>query len=267
MFALAGWSTRAVDSRVPLDAWGRAVLRRAVSATWALWGVLSLSHVVFLAGELGLKLGGLLPMALLLSTRCMQRELSVWVTVAITLLIGTAMPASFSITALMAAAVLALRALRQPSYMPVSPEAPSRAGPYRSIDDLPRSSTPELVWFGVAAPRAMARLFAGTATGVYLSLWTWGWSGGRWPDHLLWLDAALTLVLVLLIWRAQVRSAAILPLVATHVHRALQTGLIVAPATRLGWGLSSVAVGFGLLLISLLMSWRFRRGLPETDLE
>jgi hypothetical protein len=111
----------------------------------------------------------------------------------------------------------------------------------------------------------MARLFAGTTCSLYLSVWTSTWSGGRWPDHLIWLDAALTLVLLLLIWRGRVRSAAILPLMAVHAHRALQTGLIVAPATRLEWGLSSVAFGFGLLLVSLLLSWRYRRGPPETE--
>ena len=86
-------------------------------------------------------------------------------------------------------------------------------------------------------------------------MWTIPWSGGPLPQHLISLDLLLSAALLILVWRARVRTAAIVPLVGTYAHLAVQTGAISAPETRLQWGLTSVGLGFGLLVGSLAASF------------
>ncbi len=242
LFAFALWSSREVRSLVPLDGWGQTVLRRALAAIWALWTVLTLAHVWFWAKEFSLNLLTFLPTLLLVSARWRQRESTVWATVAGALLLSTALPGTFSITAMMAAIVLALYALRRASDV--------------EADEATEFSP---VQFAPASPATRRRMFVGSLYGLYLSVWTIPWAGGPLPQHLISLDLLLSAALLILMWRTRVRTAAIVPLVGTYAHLALQTGAISAPETRLQWGLSSVGLGFGLLVGSLAASFGWRK--------
>jgi hypothetical protein len=42
------------------------------------------------------------------------------------------------------------------------------------------------------------------------------------------------------------------------LHLAIQTKHLTAPASPAQWGGSAVGLGFGLLVLSLLVSWRLR---------
>ena len=106
----------------------------------------------------------------------------------------------------------------------------------------------------------MVRLFTGSTTGVYLSLWTAAWAGGPWPNHELSLDLGLTATLILLIWKARSRMAW-LPLCATCLHFGIQVGYLTAPNSELEWGFTSVGVGFALLCASLAATWRLRKAM------
>jgi hypothetical protein len=228
LFAVALWTSRQVRSLVPLDDWGQTVMRRALAAIWALWTVLTLAHVWFWTREFSLSFFDLLPVFVLVSARWRQRESTVWATVAVALLLSTALPGTFSITALMAATVLALHAVRG------------------ACDFAPNDAT-------------RRRMVVGSLYGLYLSVWTISWSGGALPQHLISLDLLLSAGLLILMWKARLRAAAIVPLVGTYAHLAVQTGTISAPQTRLQWGLSYVAAGFGLLVGSLAVSFGLRR--------
>jgi hypothetical protein len=242
LFAFALWSSREVRSLVPLDGWGQTVLRRAREAIWALWTVLTLAHVWFWAREFSLNFLDFSPVFLLVSTRWRQRERTVWATVAGALLLSTALPGSFSITALMAALVLALYAVRRPS-------------------DIETDGATEFspVQFGPASPATRRRMVVGSLYGLYLAVWTIPWSGGPLPEHVISLDLLLSAGLLILMWKARIRTAGIGPLVGTYAHLAVQTGTISAPETRLQWGLSYVGVGFGLLVGSLAASFGWRK--------
>ena len=262
LFAAALWSRRRIESEVALDAWGGTVFRRAVRATWSIWAVLALGHVWFWADEFDLNLLILLPVAALLCTRFMRSEVAVWTTVSgILVVAGVDMPSSFSVTALMGAIVLALRALRGPAAVLPPFEAVEPTAPYRTTgsDATPPFTGPPIVSFGRASPTTMARLFAGSLYALYLSVWTFGWSGGSLPAHLIALDLLLTAALLAFIWKTRARTIATVPLALTYAHLGVQMGLISAPDTKLEWGLSYVGVGFGLLLASLIVSWQLRR--------
>ena len=264
LFASGLWSKRNVVSAVPLEAWGQTVLRRGVRATWLIWSVLGLSHVLFWLDELELEPTVLVPVALLLATRWMRRESAVWCVVTATVvLVGVAMPGIFSVTALLAACAFALRALRQPLEVvavsdPIEPSAPYRAAPFGS--PALRSAPPPQIVFARVDQRGMARLFIGAVIAVYLSLWTMTWTGGPWPDHVLSLDLLLTATLILFVWKARA-AIAYVPLLATYLHLGVQTGFITAPESRLEWGIASVALGFALLSASLGATWRLRKAM------
>lgn len=268
LFASALWSGREVSSAVRLDDWGSTVLRRGLRAAWLMWALLALSHVWFWSDEHAIGLGRMLPVALLLVTRFVRRESTVWIVVGATLLlVGSCMPAAFALCAALAAVVLALRALRQPTFDLQSASAPAPAPPYRApageVSPPPRVR-PRLS-FCLASPEARLRLLSGALFGVYLSAWTRGWSGGPWPEHVLPLDLAFTAAAAMGAWKLHARIA-LLPLAGTYAHLAVQTGTVSAPETVLGWGAASVSAGFGLLLASLAASWRYRQpksGAPQ----
>jgi hypothetical protein len=261
LFASALWSERALTSKAPLDAWGQTVLRRGVRATWLIWAVLGTSHAVFWLDELELGAAALLPVALLLGTRWLRRESAVWCAVTATVVFaGFALPGLFSVTALLAACTLALRALRAPTEVvceadPVRPSAPYR----NTFDARPLlSSPPPAVIFLRADYPSLVRLVTGSAACVYLSLWTTTWTGGAWPQHVLFLDLLLAATLVSMLWKT--RAALVgLPLVGTCLHFGIQTGYLTAPDSRLEWGVAAVALGFALLSASLGVTWRLTR--------
>jgi hypothetical protein len=259
LFASGLWTARDVSGAMTLDAWGRTVLERARRATWVMWMVLTVGHVLFWSAEFSLEPSVLLPVALLLSTRWMRGEAAIWCVVSITLLlVGVALPSFFSVTAIMAAVVLSLRAFRQPLYATVAVR-PEPTAPYRAptAESGPPIHSAARVSFATATREAMLRLLTGALFGVYMSVWTTGWSGGHWPMHLLPLDLLLTATVLLLVWKAHARVV-LAPLAATYFHLGVQRGAICAPESILQWGMTSVALGFGLLVASLVATWRLR---------
>jgi hypothetical protein len=229
LFGLAAavlWSRREVTSRVPLHAWQGTVLARSLRVTWALWGLLLLGHTAFWSSEYRIHLGVLVPVGLLLATRWIDGELSVWAIVGATLgIVGSAAPGSLWLVALMASAVLALRAAK------------------------------------VRSAAAVARLSGGVVFAVWFAAWTYGWKGGALPTHALPLDLALTVAALALAWRRRTRVV-LAPLAFAYLHGAMRAGLVSGPRTSLEWGATAVASGFALLLASLFVGWRLRHG-PE----
>jgi hypothetical protein len=258
LLAAGLWSARHVKSKLAVDEWGCTVQERALRATWLLWGVLALAHVLFWVSEHRLDRAVLVPVALLLSTRAIRSEARLWsVSLATLLFIALCLPSFFSLSAFMAAVVFGLRALRQPSTS--SPQAPP-ADPYRTRPCVVRSE----LTLGRASREAMLRLLSGALFASYLSVWTHGWSGGVWPEHVLWLDLLLGAVVVGVVWRVRV-FAPLVPLGATCVHLAFRARLISPPDSALTWGATAVGIGFGLLIASLAISWRLRRELVPMD--
>ena len=257
LFAAALWSARRVKSAVPLDAWGRTVKRRALGAAWAAWTLLLLVHVHFWYTAHRFGVAWLLPMLLLLSTRWVRSELRVWGLVSGTLLlVFVELPATLSLSALMAAGVLCLRAYRQPQSVTFVTAAPPR-GPYRALvvpGAVPHRS---VSCFAPTSREARMRLVAGALSCAYLAIWVHGWSGGAWPAHSVALDVLFALALVVAARKAR-RWPLLLPALGSLGHAAFSSGIIPVPRTVLAWGISATAFGFGLLLVSLWISYRLR---------
>jgi hypothetical protein len=252
LFAFGLWGSFRISSLSALDDWGRTVFKRTVRATWAIWAVLMLSHVWFWADEFELRMALGVPLVLLLSTRWMPRESSVWLAVAGALLSGLFMPEFLATIACLAAFTLALRALRQPF------EAPAEQNAGGSNDRLHASAS----HFKLAERGVRLRLLVGAAAAVHLSVWTSDWAGGALPAHSLYLDLLVTVVLLGMLWafRAYV---ALLPLAFGYFHLGVQTGALSPPRTRAQWGLGEVGLGFALLAVALIASWQAKRGRPD----
>jgi hypothetical protein len=253
----------AVTSRVPLSGWSATVLRRAVRAAWIVSAVLVAGHVLFWSSQWNILLSALVPIVPLLFVRRARSEGRVWALALGTLVaVGLMMPGAFSVTALLAAAALGLRAL-SPS-LPGA-DSPARAAarpepPYRSSVSSAPPEEPEIAEALTPVPLsrgAVERLLLGATFAVYLSAWTLGWSGGSWPAHLLALDVALTAVVIAVVWKARAWIA-LAPLLGSYVHFVLQAGLVPAPRSHVEWGASAVGLGFALLLASLAASYRLR---------
>jgi len=259
----------AVTSLAPLEGWGATVLARAVRVAGIVSGLLVSLHLLLWSSQQGIVLSALLPVAPLLVVRRVRSEIRVWALALGTLsFVGATEPAAFSVTALLAAAALALRALapslpmeRRTAQAAARPEPPYRA----SGADAP-SEEPEVVVTFVPVPvdpDATARLLAGAVFGVYLSAWTAGWSGGSWPAHVLALDVLLTAVVIAAAWKARVRVG-LAPLLGTYLHFVAQAGLVPVPRSLVQWGASAVGLGFALLVGSLVTSYRLRATSPES---
>ncbi|MEZ4438568.1 MAG: hypothetical protein R3B72_05740 [Polyangiaceae bacterium] len=272
LFAVIGagaWSERRVTSTVELDGWGEVVLRRATTAIWALWSSAFVAHALFAASEHRVEIGGMLPIALLLATRLLRRELTVWATVALSLLFARwDDPKTLWLTALLAAITLALRAWRTPQ---LTEDAPPREdderGPYRRRNRRAERATKTkrhaTVGFGPVPEAARRRLLTGSLAAIYLSLWTFGWHGQALPPHDLLLDAIFTVLALAAFFGRRIREP-LAPLALIYAHAAVATGLVAPPATRLGWGLATVGMGFALLFLSLGVAYRLR---PRDDLD
>lgn len=229
LFAGGLWGSCRVTSRVALDPWAQTVFERVVRATWAIWAILTLSHVWFWADEFGLKLAALVPATLLLLTRWSRRELHVWIGLVGALLLGRVMPHLFATTALLAAGTLVWHA------------------------------------FSATAPQARARFAAGAVSASYLALWTAGWWGGAWPLHGLVPDALFVAGLLLTIWKLRVRISGLLPLGLGTLHLGLERGILRPPRSELEWALTYIGLGFATLFTSLFASWRLREADSQPD--
>jgi hypothetical protein len=205
----------------------------------------------------------LLPLVPLLLVRRVRSEARVWALVLGTLvLVGATVPAAFSVTALLAAGALCLRALspslpmeHRPAQAVARPEPPYRA----SVSSAPPEE-PEVA--ATVAPArvdhgARMRLLTGAGFALYLSAWTLGWSVGPWPAHVVALDIGLTVVVIAAAWKARVR-ALLAPLLVSYLHFVVQAGIVPAPRSLVEWGASAVGLGFALLAASLATSYRLR---------
>lgn len=260
VFTLASLQrTAVVSSRVPLDAWGDTVLRRAVRATWGLSAALLAGHVLFWSASQRIELFAVVPVLPLLVLRSLRSERRVWVvTVALLGVVAVAAPAMLGVVAALAAVSLLLRAFA-PVFTPEVPAPTTRvpAQPYRA------GTVPEEV---VAAPAVVPivdvaeahRLAAGALGTAWLAAWTFGWSGGALPEHVLSLDLALALVAVLLAWRRRAPAAAF-PAVAVWAHLVVAKELVPTPRSSFEWGATALALGFVLLFGSVAATWRLGR--------
>jgi hypothetical protein len=252
--AMAGvWTSRAVESAVGFDVRGR----RAIRATWMLWAALALGHVLYWWAEHGVRLVGLVPIGVLLATRWLRRERSVWA-LALGVLAFTVVlvPASLSITALGVALALGLRALREPRVLTPEPRFTS-SSPYRAADGV-FVFVPPVVELARPASATLQRLLLGAAWSTHLFGWTLGWQGGAWPAHRIVLDVALFAVCALALWRWR-RGFALTPSGVVGTHLLFALGWLALPKDTLGWGLASLALGFATLAGGLLVSWRLAR--------
>jgi len=246
LFAFALWGGPRVTSLVRLDAWGRTVLKRTTRAIWAILAILTLCHVWFWSSEFELKSSLSLPVLLLLSTRWMPREVSVWLAAAGALLCGILMPPFFATIAGMTALTLALRALRQPLESCVGDPSELDAG---------NEPSARSVCFGFAEPPERMRLLVGAVSALYLSTWTLAWSGGALPAHSVWLDVLLAGVLLGMFWGFRAYLA-LVPLAFSCLHFGVQTGAVSLPRGRAQWGFCEVGLGFALLGSALVTSWQ-----------
>lgn len=255
--AAALWTRRELVSKSPLDPWGRAVLRRTRRVLWAIWGTAGVGHVAYWTGELGLSAAVLLPVVLVLVTRFVGAPLALGVLGAVVGLTAIEAPTHVATVSLFVAVALALRAWREPVFVP-EPSSSSAEGPYRAT----RDRRPQRVHTDFVVPGVTQRLqlASGSVVALYVAVWTSGWPGGGLPEHALWLDVVLTALLAAGIYRWRYRPA-LLPLAAVHVHHGVARGLLALPATLLGWGMLSVGAGFALLvaLVAVALHQRWSR--------
>lgn len=260
LIAAGLWTSRTITSKVPLDDWGRVVMHRASLAIWLLWVLLLFAHAGLWANDGQIAFSPLVFATMLLATRWMQSEIRVWLTVAATLL-ATAlyMPGATFLVALTGAGVLVLHAYRRPGTTKevgdVRPPDPYRT-PASPASQTP--TPPPRASFDPAPAAARDRFLVGALVGLYAALWTYGWDGTFHLDHQVWLDVVLTVALGIVVLRRR-RVSLLLPLVAVYGHLGVQSGVITAPETTMGWGTSAVGAGFVLLAACLWASWQSQR--------
>jgi len=74
----ASGADETLTSLVPLDDWGRTVLRRSVRAAWLAWAGLLALHVLFWSTQHAIQLGAVVPALVLLAALRMRADLRVW---------------------------------------------------------------------------------------------------------------------------------------------------------------------------------------------
>ena len=190
---------------------------------------------------------------MLLGTRKIQSEVTAWgVVVATVAYAGVMSPAHLAITAAMAATVLTLRALRQPTLRAPEQSTPAPVDPYRIEPVATVPAQPELR-FSPALRGEMLRLLSGAAGLAYLAIWTHGWGGGPWPAHVLPLDLALVTAGVVVAWSTRT-AAPLSPGFLTCLHWIVAARVIPMPRTATDQALFHVVAGFVLLIGSLGVS-------------
>lgn len=245
------WTSREVESAVGYDVRGK----RALRATWILWALLALGHVAYWVPQYHLELAPLLAASMLLAVRVVRRERDVWALAVGTLVLtGMVWPTALSMTALMAAIVLTIRAFRSPVARFAKPVTSIQ--PYRGFAIVEPAPPPTIV-LERAAPRVFERLAIGAFACVYLSVWMHGWSGGALPPHILLLDIVSGLVCGLVAWKTR-RALAFGPLTVAYAHLFVQWGWISAPRGPMQWGVAAIIGGFVLLVGAVGASWHLR---------
>jgi hypothetical protein len=159
-----------VTCAVPLDDWGRTVLRRAVRGALGVWAGLCVSHLWSWAHLYEISPSPLyLAPLFLLFPFVVRHEGSVWVGSAMAIFVSLSHPQAVAPTATAATAVLA--------------------------------------WFGWHTDRK--RLWGGAILAIYLACWTTGWTHGPLAEPPWWLVVEAGFALLALAWSMRLPSAAI----------------------------------------------------------
>ncbi len=251
------WSRREVSSRVTLDDWQSTVLRRSLTATWTIGGLALALHVWLWCGELEGKPGLLVPAAMLLVTRWIGSEALVWVIAfATTCGLRWIAPETTPVVAGMASVVLALRALTWRTPVAVVANAALAGERYRrgwTSDGSPI----RVELHGVIDQGVRARLLGGAAWMAWLAVWTLGATEKVLPPHGVVLDLALAATAIAVAWwTGRIFQAFAAPSLAFVHLVATSAWLWSRSATE--WGVSSITVGFVILIASLGVGWRLR---------
>ncbi len=262
VFALAAtalWMPRTIESAVGYDVRGL----RAIRGTWAMWGAAALGHVVYTSVWLHVDLLVLAPIAVLLGTRFVLRERSVWIACGCALgLVLVIDPAQLSIVSAMVATVLVLRAVRSPSvvttFATTSAMPPYRGAPETPFEEAPPATPITTIVYGLAAPIVKQRLLSGALATAHLAAWTGLTHGGLWRAHVWWLDLVLVLALGVML-RRRARPEPMIPIAALGAHFGIVAGWIRAPHHTAEWGIWSIGSGFVLLAAGLAVSWWLSR--------
>jgi hypothetical protein len=255
-FAAVLWTERKLESRRDLGEWGRTVLRRTRLAIWTLWGALAVVHFYAWGRYESVQLGVLLPVAALCLVRFLPGERVAHAAVGATLAaVAMAAPGQFAVTATMGAGALLLRAFREPRLEFAAVAMPTM--PYRAASTELRSHVPPTLRFVRAESASLVRFCAAAFACLYLAIWSYGWSYGPWPQHLLLLDGAFAIVMLTLAWRWRSAYAGT-PVAITGAHLVLERRIIPAPSSLLEWGAVLVGGGFVLLAASLSFAWLAR---------
>ena len=261
-----------ITSLVPLSPWGRTVLRRASRAAWLVSGMLLGIHVFyFWAKDHQISLLVAWPALPLLHLRKVRSEAVAWgYVLGVLAFEALGDPSLLSSAAFLSAAALVLRALSptfssrpargQRGVLVLDALSEEGAAPGSFVSEAPYRGG------GSAARRALEetapttrvlplderlRAYAGAVFGLYLGAWTFDWSGRNWPAHVFALDAALTVAVLLAVWRLHLYSP-LAPLAACYAN------LVPAPESSAAWGASIIGLGFALLAGSLAVTYRFR---------
>ena len=261
LIAAGLWTHRRIESKVALEAWPRTVAVRCVRAIWIGWAVMATVHVGFLAIHQPSEVSAapFLFGAVLLGTRVIAAERGAWaVALGVVAYAAVMVPPHLAITAAMAAAVLVLRALRQPTLREPAETVPAPVDPYR-IEPAPTVPPLPELRFTPALRAEMLRLLSGAAGLTYLAIWTHGWLGGPWPAHVLPLDLALVAAGIVVAWSTRT-AAPVAPGVLTCAHWIIAARVIPIPRSETHQAIAHVIAGFVLLLVSLGLSvWWTRR--------
>ncbi|MEM7151774.1 MAG: hypothetical protein AAF799_02985 [Myxococcota bacterium] len=270
LFALscgALWTARCLHSRLIDGEWAATVAGRSIRAIWIGWAGMVLAHVGFwFSQNPSLEVVVLVPVALLASTRFIDREFGVWFVVVVTLgYMGIAAPSLFALTAVMAAFVLVLRALRRPTLVAAARPSGVTDGDdvYRKDPDVASPIAPPRLIFRPEGAAARERLLSGAAGCLYLALWAWGWSGGDWPQAPWWLLGLLLVVTAVVLKKRRPLVFLLLPGTVTG-HLAWSWDAIGRPESPLEWGATCITLGFALLAVGLVVNVRWRHHLVST---
>ena len=254
-----------ISSETPLTAWGHVVLARTMRAAWILSGGLVAFHAWYWCRDHAIAMSSVIVIAPLLAVRWVRSEAKTWSLILATLaFVAAFLPGAFSATALLSAAALLVRACSPAFAADPGASAPveTPSQPYRTSTAVATTEPPRPP---LRAARVghdeLARAVAGAIGAGYLSVWTLRWSGGPFPAHVLVLDVAFAVVVLLAArrWRTPLALAAV---AADGLHLLFQSGLVPMPRTHLGWGVATVTLGFALLAGSLAASYRFATRRP-----
>ncbi len=253
---------RTVESELGFDYRGR----RALHGTWALWGAAAIAHALF-DGIDPVPLGSVL---LLFATRWARSERTFWALIALALLPTLAHFGDATVTPLLVAITLVLRAYRSAADPArLDPPAPVPS-PYRGGPAEPALVVPVLLEPSFApAPEPWRSRYLVTALALgHFAIWRALFSRhGGFPEpaleHVLALDLLLAAACALWIWRAR-RPLPVLALAPTVLHGLVASGALRAPRNLAEWGAGSVAVGFGLLTSAVATAWWKERFRSET---